>query len=712
MTGSKIRLTSFLVYLIAIVCVHLLWVSTVWPLDVKSAWLASGALGLLIGRMFYPHFTPPLDGGVNSLLVIIVLLTSAEKIWATGDGLILWWCLLAFSFVVFNAAITATWNKPEFGKEPSDIVVLSRKIAIEFGKSDIIYTLLIGCCVYWFHRDNSTEVMAITFSWAVILVFRPVEAFLYFSEGLWVYFVKPKEEGTLGVLIAHRFPGALQIMMPFTSKKYSSRFVLIKDEAESEVCAELVQFKGSDEGDLYNCIPVNSGNKIPKNISKKARKSGDVYLLNNEQVENLELKNDHAVCGFVNVNTDIGELKFEVLSGSGLAEGQLVKVDIEEKEVLYQITNGLDREDVVRDRNTFGYINATARKIGKWNYDDNRFEPVPWLPELNLPVRMVLDTKAAVPADKRVGHFPETSYWCGINVSEAVTHNTAILGILGIGKSCLSLELVERMMLEDIKVICLDLTDQYNQELDHYIDKEYNNTVSEELREIHGKGDASKHVEEGGTQQTFEEKLTEKVKSFVGSDQKLLILNPSEYDIWRQDSKPFAGEASMVSLSSSEITAIVSKAALKTCQEMGMTDKARLCLVYEEAHSLVPEWNTGASPGDQTATNQSAKAILQGRKYGLGCLLVTQRTANVTKTILNQCNTIFAMRTFDDTGKGFLANYIGADYADLLPSIEARHAVFFGKASTCHNPVMIRLNDREDFLAAARPAQDEDAPQK
>ncbi len=108
-----------------------------------------------------------------------------------------------------------------------------------------------------------------------------------------------------------------------------------------------------------------------------------------------------------------------------------------------------------------------------------------------------------------------------------------------------------------------------------------------------------------------------------------------------------------------------------------MTDKARVCLVYEEAHSLIPEWNSVAVEGDKAATNGTARAILQGRKYGLGCLLITQRTANVTKTILNQCNTVFAMRTFDDTGKEFLSNYLGGEYAAKLPSLKERHAVFF-----------------------------------
>ena len=55
------------------------------------------------------------------------------------------------------------------------------------------------------------------------------------------------------------------------------------------------------------------------------------------------------------------------------------------------------------------------------------------------------------------------------------------------------------------------------------------------------------------------------------------------------------------------------------------------------------------------------------------------------------------MRTFDDTGKDFLSNYIGSDYAEILPSLQERHAVFFGKASSCDNPVLIRLNDRDVF---------------
>jgi len=163
----------------------------------------------------------------------------------------------------------------------------------------------------------------------------------------------------------------------------------------------------------------------------------------------------------------------------------------------------------------------------------------------------------------------------------------------------------------------------------------------------------------------------------------------------------------MASLTPTEITRIITESLLELLQDK-MSDTARACIVFEEAHSLIPEWNAVASEGDKTATNGTAKAILQGRKYGLGCIVITQRTANVTKSILNQCNTVFALRVFDATGMEFLKNYIGEDYASVLSSLEDRHVVAFGRGSLCRSPVLLRLNDRDEFTEAFRnPARGE-----
>lgn len=120
----------------------------------------------------------------------------------------------------------------------------------------------------------------------------------------------------------------------------------------------------------------------------------------------------------------------------------------------------------------------------------------------------------------------------------------------------------------------------------------------------------------------------------------------------------------------------------------------------EEAHSLVPEWNAATGDAEKWAVNGTARAVLQGRKYGFGCLLVTQRTASVTKSILNQCNTIFALRAYDATGAGFLENYIGAAYAPILAALKNRQAVVYGRASSCQAPIAVRLNDAATFDTA------------
>jgi len=216
----------------------------------------------------------------------------------------------------------------------------------------------------------------------------------------------------------------------------------------------------------------------------------------------------------------------------------------------------------------------------------------------------------------------------------------------------------------------------------------------------------------GGSIPNLAKALTEDLYEFLKEDDThyLKIYNPAQLFATKQlyDPKSFRDENSIWKRSASlwtvtpvEITKVITEIVLELLQDK-MTDKARACLVFEEAHSLIPEWGSVTSEGDKSATNGTARAILQGRKFGLGCILISQRTANVTKTILNQCNTIFAMRTFDDTAKGFLSNYIGSDYAELLPSIQERQAVFYGKASTCENPVLIRLNDKSEFRDAFR----------
>ena len=47
----------------------------------------------------------------------------------------------------------------------------------------------------------------------------------------------------------------------------------------------------------------------------------------------------------------------------------------------------------------------------------------------------------------------------------------------------------------------------------------------------------------------------------------------------------------------------------------------------------------------------------------------------------------------DATGEGFLKSYIREDYATLLSTLDERHAIVFGRASSCTEPVLVRPNE-------------------
>lgn len=185
---------------------------------------------------------------------------------------------------------------------------------------------------------------------------------------------------------------------------------------------------------------------------------------------NASVKNKNNLIGIVAADTDISRLRFEVLrTDLDLEEGRLVEVRVGKRMVLYQIVNGLTKEEILQQKNMYGFVRGDAKKIGCWDETRSRFELVKWIPQPNEPVFLVKPENYQ-PDREAVGHFPGTNFAVEIDPNLVVTHNTAILGVLGSGKSFLALELVERLITEGIKIVVLDLTNQYAQELEKYYD--------------------------------------------------------------------------------------------------------------------------------------------------------------------------------------------------------------------------------------------------
>lgn len=135
----------------------------------------------------------------------------------------------------------------------------------------------------------------------------------------------------------------------------------------------------------------------------------------------------------------------------------------------------------------------------------------------------------------------------------------------------------------------------------------------------------------------------------------------------------------------------------------------KIMIVLEEAHLLVPEWNFNPERGLQDEVSKTSQIVLQSRKYGLGFLVVAQRTANVVKSVLNQCNTIVSFQAFDETGFDFLKNYMGSFHVKSLPNLKPRHGIVVGKASRSRRPIMVHFADQSRQLRTV-PAHSMPAP--
>ena len=693
---------------------------TVFPPDgEKGFWFYVALLGLVFGsRLDTPFFAAPADVVLYAAPAAISLAVISS--WGQWDsGVKVAYCLaLTFCILTFLIGAVAILMKDNTNVKLQRVSNAARVLAETLGSPRILYSVVIGFAVFAFHATSPKEFGWIVTAWVLTALLSPLEGSVKIGRRLQKIFKPNKIYDADGLVVAYQTPNLILVRQSPSGKISSGDVVAVHDPLGHTRLALALDHVGRDEGVLLRTIEITDvivPTELGEQLSSLLPNSVVCVSAPDETIiENRLVKMKGALVGLVAPETSVEKLFFEVVKDEGLEEGRLVEVQIGNRAVTYQLVNGLTKEEIVQQKNTHGFARAQAQKIGEWDTTTKRFKLVKWLPAPNAPV-FLKSTATFEPTSSAVGHFPGTDYPVSIkSMDELVTHNTAILGILGVGKSMLAIELVERMIAAGIKVICLDLTNQYADELAEFYDAPYEAQCLSRVEEAGEKDrDAwADNPEEGGSITALREAILADLTDFLREDNNqrhLKIYNPAQVVGSKQVKEPgqykvgaeWKRGAALWTVTPVEVARLISETALELLQDR-MSVKARVCLVYEEAHSLIPEFTAVASPSDREASNGTARAILQGRKFGLGCLVVTQRTANVTKTILNQCNTVFAMRTFDETGKEFLANYIGKDYAASLSSLSERQAVMFGKASSCENPILIRLNDRDKFLEAFR----------
>ncbi len=389
--------------------------------------------------------------------------------------------------------------------------------------------------------------------------------------------------------------------------------------------------------------------------------------------------------GVVIEHSIIMKLRFDYAGRVTVGEGSLLQAQVSGNQVLYQITQGLTEIEALEHKNEAGLVVGEAVQLGIWDPERLRFEKYGWVPEINTPLFLAPDTLpfAAVPGEVQVGVIPGTNYPVLLNLDQAVTHHTAILGVTGSGKSVFCRKLIRRIIEGGTKVICVDFTNEYRSKfpdlgLENVVPPDQQprlfgaiDTLSTELDKF--KNQQNQSVIKTNTE-ILETCFYNAVRQFVQSDRSIVLFE-----------LPDVSNTTGIL----EYTKWFFRGLFQVARQDANFGK-KVCVVLEEAHTVIPEWNFIGVEDRKASSlvNSISQIALQGRKYNVGFIVVAQRTANVSKTVLTQCNTVVAFQQFDKTSSDFLLNYMGTEMVSALPSLRFRQAIAVGKAFRSGLPVI------------------------
>lgn len=119
-------------------------------------------------------------------------------------------------------------------------------------------------------------------------------------------------------------------------------------------------------------------------------------------------------------------------------------------------------------------------------------------------------------------------------------------------------------------------------------------------------------------------------------------------------------------------------------------------LVMEEAHTFVKRYKEDAENQDAASVccQVFERIAREGRKFGLGLVLSSQRPSELSPTVLSQCNTFLFHRISNDRDQDLVHRFVPDNLKGLLrelPTLPSQNAILLGWASQL--PVLVRMQD-------------------
>lgn len=670
------RILLFIIYLLLSGLISFFHNGEVIPGSSEMIVLYSALVMLCFIVLFVEHFfTKPTD--VLASAISILLLLAPIKNDLTDFGL---WYELFFAYnvglVTFSllALLLVDNEKPSNSRQNITAYYL-KAFTTRFGNGKFLFYSLFVLSLLFYVDNQSTEFLILFGFSLTILLIDPKR---FFIQAITLK-MQPDEVGRI-----------------FSVKgKNIFRAKLLKNKPLEN--GQLVHFSfnsgsGSKQyvGSVIDIHVLNSerwANILLLDLAElpdtPAPKEGVVCAIRDDMVSTIP-----PICGTVIEGSNIRRVRFNDSGHVSLTEGSLLQLTTGGMNVLYQAVQGTTFIESLESKNQATGIVGDAVQLGVWNPDQLSFDKFGWVPQVNTPLYLATDI-AEVPVPENhmcIGRIPNTNYPLFLDKETAITHHLAILGVTGTGKSVFTRNLIREIATDNTKVIVIDFTLEHKNKLSDMNPESVVSSIKSEeifsaIDALDGEMAKFQNQRDHGVISRSERKIKcnfwDAIEEFLKSDDPLRLFE-------------------LPDVSNSTATLDYTKWFFKALFAIAKKERnfgRKVCIVLEEAHTVIPEYNFlgVADKSASSLVNSIAQIALQGRKYGVGFIVIAQRTANVSKTVLTQCNSIIAFQQFDRTSGDFLSNHIGEEMIQTLPNLKFRHGIAVGKAFKANMPLIFEV---------------------
>lgn len=652
----KNRFVLFFVILLTLLTINSFFIGQLLPsTEAKDLWFYSGIFMVVFSILFIePYYTSPKNVVTNTIPLLLVFL-AIKGVFINQN---VWWVTVVFLLTLLIASISAMGVEDK-NQSPlhwkNRFADLLKILVVKVGQGKVLYSYVFVYFLLTYYSMQNTSALILFLVWAGVLLIDPKKLKSTFASG------KENDKNAIGEIFGVQSRKIFLVKL-FDDRKEIKKFDMVRfrysmqetdDYLMSGIVFDTYLLNQEKWAKVLQLGRISKAKlKSDKNVVYKVSDKNEVTVLEKEL-------NTNNFVGVVIEGSNIGKIKFEYSKKQDdLQEGDLIELKTNNKRLFYQVVNGVTEKESLEHRNETGFIRGDAIQLGEWKNEQLSFQKYGWVPSINSPIFKADTSDIDVPdftyPEYRLGVIPSTTLPSVINLAEAVSHHMALLGITGSGKSFLAREIIKELQ-QDTKVVCVDFTGEWKRELEKV-------AITPIILN------------------------KDNIQEYLSGSDKVGVVE-----------LPTMSNTTDVLKATEKLFEIIFNFAKKAYDE---GSPVKISLVLEEAHTITPETSflgdLGDYGGNKAIVNKMGQVALQGRKYGVGLLVIAQRTANVSKTVLTQCNTIICFQAFDETSFNFLGNYIGKELVQTLPNLKQYCAIVAGKAIKSNVPMIVDLARRKD----------------